>query len=320
MANEMNVLPYADIYAEEWDLFVACAINTTLLHTRRFLSYHGSRFKDCSLMIRDNKGKLLALFPAAFDPCGDSVVVSHPGATYGGLVRGEKLCGESIVSVMEAICDHYAMLGSKVIRYKAVPHIYHSQPAEDDLYALFRLNAKRYRCDLSASIKLAQRGEVSERRHRGLRKAIKNGLTVAVAMDHLDDFWGVLAANLNQRHETKPVHSFDEMRLLVSRFPEEIELVSVFIDGSLIAGVLLFHASTVSHAQYIASSEKGFELAALDMVFEHCIGRAIELGKTFFDFGINNENAGLVLNDGLYRFKSGFGAGGVVHEFYEMSL
>ncbi len=316
----MNIFPYADVYAEEWDLFVACAVNATFLHTRRFLSYHEDRFKDCSLMIYDNKDKLLALFPAALDFYDELVVVSHPGATYGGLVRGEKLRGEMLVSAMKAVCDYYAKLGKKNIKYKAIPHIYHSQPAEDDLYVLYRLNAKRYRCDLSATIRLARRGKISERRRRGLRKAMKNELITVVDIDYLDDFWAVLVENLRRRHGIKPVHSLSEMKLLVSRFPKKIELVCVLADDVLIAGVLLFHTDVVSHAQYIASSDKGFKLAALDMAFEYCVKQAAETGKIFFDFGTNNESSGLVLNEGLYGFKSEFGAGGVVYEFYEISL
>ena len=43
-------------------------------------------------------------------------------------------------------------------------------------------------------------------------------------------------------------------------------------------------------------------------------------GLQDFDFGISTEAEGMILNEGLYRFKSEFGGGGVVHEFYEMRL
>jgi hypothetical protein len=44
------------------------------------------------------------------------------------------------------------------------------------------------------------------------------------------------------------------------------------------------------------------------------------LGARYFDFGVSNEQGGQILNEGLYRFKMSFGAGGVVHEFYEVAL
>ena len=86
------------------------------------------------------------------------------------------------------------------------------------------------------------------------------------------------------------------------------------------AGVVLFSTSRVAHTQYTTSSVKGHETGALDAVFEHCIGAAQARGVRYFDFGISNEEDGRYLNAPLYQFKSEFGGGGVVHEFYEFRL
>jgi lipid II:glycine glycyltransferase (peptidoglycan interpeptide bridge formation enzyme) len=56
------------------------------------------------------------------------------------------------------------------------------------------------------------------------------------------------------------------------------------------------------------------------LIFDCAIQAARAEGKQWYDFGISNENHGVVLNDGLYRFKSEFGGGGAVHEFYELAL
>jgi hypothetical protein len=74
------------------------------------------------------------------------------------------------------------------------------------------------------------------------------------------------------------------------------------------------------HAQYTASSKMGQDVCALDVVFEHCIEKAGVSGARYFDFGISNENEGQYLNATLYEYKAEFGAGGVVHEFYELNL
>jgi len=316
----MNVVKYTDEYADEWDIFVQGSINGTLLHTRRFLSYHEDRFEDCSVMVQDMDGRTVAVFPAALVPGDCDVVMSHPGATYGGLVRGDKLRGNDVLKALTQICVYYGGMKKRTLRYKALPHIYHVQPSEDDLYAMFRMGAVRYRCDLSAAIRIARRGRISERRRRGLKKAQKKGLTVSVGLEYVGKFWEVLAANLGQRHDARPVHSVDEICQLASLFPEQIELVTARLGDSVVAGVLLFYSDEVCHAQYIASSEEGYAISALDMVFEYCIDRTQHMGISFFDFGISNEDSGKHLNDGLFRFKSEFGAGGVVHEFYELSL
>jgi hypothetical protein len=54
--------------AETWDELVARSWNGTFLHERRFISYHGERFKDVSLIIEDERGRILGVFPAALDP------------------------------------------------------------------------------------------------------------------------------------------------------------------------------------------------------------------------------------------------------------
>jgi hypothetical protein len=40
--------------------------------------------------------------------------------------------------------------------------------------------------------------------------------------------------------------------------------------------------------------------------------------KRFFDFGISNEAGGKKLNNGLSYWKESFGAGTIIHDFYEV--
>jgi len=40
--------------------------------------------------------------------------------------------------------------------------------------------------------------------------------------------------------------------------------------------------------------------------------------KTYFDFGISNEQQGRFLNRGLIEQKEGFGGRAVVHDFYRL--
>ena len=91
-------------------------------------------------------------------------------------------------------------------------------------------------------------------------------------------------------------------------------------DGLVVAGCIYFLTKRVWHAQYIAASELGHEISALDTLFSHSIQIAKNDGSRYFDFGTSNENNGWILNDGLYRYKHEFGGGGVVHEFFEIDL
>jgi CelD/BcsL family acetyltransferase involved in cellulose biosynthesis len=315
----MQARPYEEADAAEWDRFCAAAHSATFLHTRRFLSYHGSRFVDLSLIVEDG-GDWVGILPAARHPQDETCVVSHPGITYGGLLQEGALRGERMLAALQVALRHYASCGSRRLVYKTVPHIYQRTPAQDDLYALFRLNAARSRCDLSCAIDLAHRLATSERRKRSRKKAERAGTRIAEGPKQMPALWEVLKANLAREHQAVPVHSLEEIGLLVERFPENIRVVAAELDGKIEAGVVIFVTETTHHAQYIASSERGYEACALDAVFEHCISAARDAGARWFDFGTSNEDRGLVLNDGLYRFKSEFGGGGIAYEFYDLVI
>ena len=315
----LSVRHYSIADAESWDSFSAGCLQGTLLHTRRFLSYHGDRFTDCSLIIED-EGKCVGLFPAALSLSDSSFVVSHPGITYGGVLHQGGLRGDRMVVGLAEICRFFQEQGLKRLSYKAAPIFYHQAPAQDDLYALFRMQARRTRCDLSCAIDLYNRLPVSGRRRRSLKKAIKAGVEIVEGRQHLPLLWEVLRENLMLKHGAKPVHSLEEILLLVDRFPDNIRCICACLKGQLVAGVVLFVTPTAYHAQYIASCELGHEISALDFVFESAIDAAAKQGRRWFDFGISNEDQGKVLNDGLYRFKSEFGGGGAVHEFYDLDL
>ncbi len=302
-----------------WDAFCNSAHQATFLHTRRFLSYHGDRFKDRSLIIEE-EGRWVGIFPAAQHPDDEHCMVSHPGITYGGVLHTGGLRGEGIIAAMTAICSHYAEQGYAKLIYKAVPSFYHQTPAQCDLYALFRLGAIRTRCDLSSTIDLQHRAAVSERRRRSLKKAHKAGIDIREGRELLPALWQVVTDNLVRKHGTTPVHTLVEMTLLAERFSHDIRCVCGMLNDAVVAGVLVFATPVADHAQYIASSEVGYETSALDAVFEYCIATAVKEGKRWFDFGISTEKSGTLLNDGLYRFKTEFGGGGAVHEFYQLDL
>lgn len=314
----MELLPHNRNYDPDWDQFCQLSQNATFLHTRSFLNYHGNRFQDQSLIIRDS-GVLIGLFPAAVDPSNKRVIVSHPGATFGGVIHQGRLTGSKMIETLKEIINYYKKLGFSKILYKAVPHIYCTVPSQDDSYAMFRTHAKRVRCDLSSCVDLQFQRKLNSRRRRGIQKSLAV-LTISNDNRYLDQLWPVLQDNLQRKHYAMPVHSLEEMKVLLTKFPKNIQLKVGLIDDRVEAGVVLFTCQKVCHAQYIAASKIGYMCAALDAIFNDAIMSARESNKQFFDFGTSNENAGIYLNDGLYKYKTEFGGGGVVHEYFEFCL
>lgn len=318
--DDITVRGYTPENAQAWEDLVARSCNGTFLHTRRFLSYHGDRFCDTSVLLEDRRGRVVGVFPAAESPSQPGVIVSHPGLTYGGLVHDGSVRGTSMISALRDIADHYRRLGHRRLWYKAVPALYHTEPADDDLYALFRLEARRYRSDLSAAIYLDHRGRVTQRRLRSRRTAEAAGVSTEERWDDIDDFWGVLEANLARRHDTAPVHTLAEITLLHDLFPEDIVLITGRVGEVLAGGAVLFAAGPAMHMQYTATTDQGRAACVTDLVMEQAIDLARHRGYRFFDFGVSTPHEGWHLDEGLYEFKVSFGAGGVVHEHYEIDL
>lgn len=316
----MKIRPYSEADAGDWDAWVGGAINGTFLHTRRFLSYHGDRFQDVSAVIETATGKLAGVFPAAVSPQDPQLVVSHPGITFGGLVTQGNLRGAGLYEALKELMAFYAAKGFTRLQYKAVPYFYYRRPAEDDLYALFRLEARRYRCDLSATMDLTNRGTPSHGRQLGLKKAQKSGITVRAGTEYFAPFWEILNQNLAHRYGVAPVHSLAEITRLYELFPEQIQCVVGLAGDEVVAGTVLFWSEPTLHTQYIATSLKGRDFSALDVIIEACIAQARARGMRWFDFGSSTEDGGTRLNEGLYDYKTSYGATGAVQEFYELAL
>jgi hypothetical protein len=311
--------PYEAADSEAWDELVRRSVNGTFLHTRRFISYHGDRFTDRSLVVRSPRGEIVAVFPAADVEGEPGTITSHPGLTYGGLVHDGSLRGEATIRAIAAIANRYRAEGADLLRYKAIPTIYHRVPACDDLYALFRLRADRFRCDLSATVDLTQPRRVSHGRKTALKRAAKAGVELCDSWEWAPEYWVVLAQNIG-RHKSAPTHSLADIELLHDLFPDKISLLSARLRGEVVAGTVLFDARPVLHTQYIASNDTGRDASAVDLVISAAIDRAAEQGYGAFDFGISTEQGGWYLNDTLHGFKASFGAGAVLYEHFELAL
>ena len=322
-AAGMRIIRLGEKDVLRWDQFVPKTAQGVFLQSRRFLAYHGNRFKDISLLIENDKGQIRALFPAAESADNKTHVVSHPGITYGGLLHDPGCRADEIMEMVAGIRAWYREHGYRSLIYKAVPHHVQRQVVQADLYALWREGGMLVRRDLWNVLDLGQPRRVSKGHNWGYKRAIKSGLSVNVLDDkRYVSFHEMLVEGLMERHDTQPVHALEEFLDLQQRFPEEIQLWGCQTsDGELIAGLWLFKLHPKCwHTQYIIANAKGRELFATDLLLEELINRAQLAKVSYFSFGCSTEDGGLSLNAGLFSFKAGFGAGAVVQDFYEVDL
>lgn len=300
---------------EEWNEFVAQSKNGTFLFDRRFMDYHADRFQDYSLMFYD-KDRLLAVMPAHVD--GDTLV-SHGGLTYGGLVMGPGIRAVQVCEIFRELNEVLRWDGFRRVIYKAVPWIYHQQPAEEDLYALTSVcHARLIIRDISSAIIGDRKMRFSGSRKDGIRKARRRGLIVMESMD-FDAFWQILNDNLTSKYGIRPVHSAEELKLLHSRFPDKIRLYMVFEGEEPVGGTILFLTPQALHTQYISATPEGKACGAIDLLFDHLINTAYS-DYRYIDFGKSTSSNSADLNENLIFQKEGFGARAVCYDTYEWTL
>lgn len=309
----MKVSRYLPEQAGAWDELVAGSRNGCFMHRRGYLDYHADRFSDWSLMVHNEQEQLVACLPA--NRSGDTLV-SHGGITYAGLIMSPRLGQSGCLAAFEAMLDFLRAHGLRQLSYKATPHVFHRLPAADDLYALFRCGARLVRRDASTVISLADPAEMTKGRKSSIGKARRLGVCVEPSTD-IAGFHSLLRDAL-ARHGATPVHSEAELALLMSRFPGNIRIYTAFHEGRPVATTLLFLDNHFVHTQYMASSEAGRAVCALDLLIGEMI---LQHGdRRHFSFGISTEEAGQVLNSGLIAQKEGFGGHTVVHDFYLLDL
>jgi hypothetical protein len=305
---------FAPAHSGLWNEFVGRSKNGTFLFHRDYLEYHADRFEDHSLLAFQDQ-KLAALLPA--NRAGD-MLISHGGLTYGGWVTDDRTRTGTMLDLFTALADHAANLGIRQLIYKPVPAIYHRILGDEDLYALFRNQARLIRRDVSSAIRLGARLPLTKGRKCGLKLARAQRLDVQRS-DRIAEFMELEAALLHEKHGVQPTHTPTEMLLLAGRFPDNIKLFAAARDGQLLGGVLIYESNMVAHAQYIASTPEGRECSALDAIMDHLLNEVYR-DKPYFDFGISTEADGRYLNHGLIENKESYGARAVVYDRYELRV
>lgn len=312
--SAVSFTPYAAEDQAVWDAFVRGSKNGLFLFLRAYLEYHSDRFADDS-RIAWKAGRPIALLPA--NRTGETVV-SHGGLTFGGFVTDNSMRAAPMLELFDRLLELLGESGATELVYKAVPHVYHRAPAEEDIYALHKVGARLAKREISSAIHLASRPRPSKGRRWMLARAGREGLEIRPSDDY-ETFMKIVEERVQSRYGVTPTHSAAELRLLAERFPDEIALVGAFRGAELLAGVVIYASGPVAHTQYIGTTAEGREIGAGDLVIEHLISERYS-DREWFSFGISTEKDGRHLNESLIEYKESFGARAIVHDTYSVSL
>jgi hypothetical protein len=311
----MKIQRYDESCKTLWDDFVRTSKNGVFLFYRDYMEYHADRYRDFSLLFFDGRGKLKAVMPANV---ADNTFFSHGGLTFGGVVSGVKMKMSTMLEIFDALGRFLRENGVRRLIYKAVPHIYHRMPAEEDLYALFLAGARLVRRDVASAIPREPRLAFNRDRERGIRLGKEAGLEIGRDIDFAG-FMALAQDALTEKYRLLPAHTPEEMTLLAGRFPDHIKLFAARKEGVLTGGVIVYESAQVAHAQYKFADAAGKKCGATDLVLDYLINDYYR-EKPYFDFGISTERDGRYLNAGLIENKERYGARSIVYDFYEWDV
>jgi lipid II:glycine glycyltransferase (peptidoglycan interpeptide bridge formation enzyme) len=254
---------------------------------------------------------------------GKRILVSHPGASYGGLVLAPDAGIREVDTIIVTLLSYAQKNGFQEIQMTLPPIIYHQQPSHYLDFSLFRHGFHYRKREVSSiiSLKYSDDNILSTFRSESrtsVRKAIKSGVYIETSQD-IADFYSILKTNLKMRHNVSPTHTLDELKRLTALMANDIQLFSAFLADQMIAGMMIFVCnSRVLLAFYISHLEKYQSYRPVNILMYEVIKWAVSQGFSYLDLGIFTVN--MKPNWGLGRFKESFGAHGIFRDRFYIDL
>lgn len=331
----MTVIPYSINKKDLWNHFVSSSKSGSFILHRNFIDFQDEVYFDCSVLVYDvseisdteadhtlDPNYLLAVFPANWVE-SERCVYSHQGLPYGGLILKDEVTAKEVANILQAIMLYYLryMQAEKVI-YKAIPYIYSAYPSAEDLYSLFRANAKLVDRQLSSALFIKNPIRMNPIRMRKAKRAIDYGFYIDRLTDgdnvSLTAYWDLLT-RVKAENGTTPDHTLEDIARLMQNFPKEIKLYLVRSGSDIVSGAIVFECKRVAYIYYLVSTEEGRLQGAVDLLLRHLINERYKQME-FIDMGPSNYRNRWDINESILHQKEEFGGRAVCYDTYEVYL
>ena len=313
---DVNVVRYHEELREKWEKFLSRTVNGTFLQSRAFLEYHKDRFVDHSLLFYRGS-ELIAICPA-IEREGENgkEFISHQGSTFGSILVGTDFYTISNVGELVNALDEYLKAnGFTYALIKNTGELFTKERGDLLDYSFFHNDYHHYD-ELSFGMPLANvdPNDVPKSFRSKTRNLFKSSLKGGLVFrelandEEIKEFYSILEISL-ARHETKPVHSLEEIYdLCHNRIPTYVKFYGAFNGEQMVSGSMVFDFGDTFHTQYLASLPEFLYLKSMDFLVGNLVIEAKNKNYKNFSFGISTEERGKVLNENLAKFKEGFGA------------
>ena len=306
-----TIKKYQADFQKDWDDLIKRSSNGTFLHFRNYMDYHAHRFEDFSLMIYEDL-KLRAVLPA--HRIGNALY-AHKGLTYSDFIFQKKLKTERKFAIVE---QTLAFLNRQNIQYlfiNAIPFTFQSVTDETCAYIYHKTGASIEKILPFFTIDNRNGIKPNENRRKNHKKLSKLNYQITDNITDLPGFWQIVQNNLQNRYETNPVHSTEEINLLAERFPEQIKLFTIKSNNQILAGALVYFINQTAHFQYIHASDTTESRQAVEFLTFELIRKFRDYAYiSFGNSAVSHNN----LNKNLVYWKESLGCQIVNQLFFKI--
>ncbi len=243
------------------------------------------------LAARDNEGKMQGILPLVYlrSPLFGNVIVSVPFFNYGGLLCSCTEAEHALLSEAEKIKENLR------VGHLELRHMGRSSPG---------LVTKNHKVTMILDLLPDEESQwqgFSAKVRNQVRKAQKAGLETKLGgLSLLDGFYDVFCRNM--RDLGTPVYAKAFFRNILRVFPEHTRILSVYLNGKVIASALLTWYRDSLEVPWASSNRDYRDLCPNNLLYWEAIRFAVGMGVKSFDFGRSTPD------HGTFRFKKQWGA------------
>jgi hypothetical protein len=301
---------------ESWEKALQGASNATLFHEHHFLDYHPvGRFDNHHIIFWVGEEPRAVMTGAVREENGKRVLVSYPGASYGGLIHPPGLSFNAADHLIQTLIRYAAKSGFNAVQLTQPPSIYTGWPDDVITFQLLRHGFTYVKREITQAIPLVYPdGDIFKtlcnKTRTAVRKALKAGLRVEenieLSDENLEVFYPLLLDN-RARLGVTPTHSLDELKKLRNLIRDRLSLSLVYHRDIPVAGILNFICNPrVLLIFYVCHDWNYQEHRPVPLLVYRTMQWAYRRGFRYLDFGTSTLN--MEPNRGLIKFKENFGS------------
>jgi len=281
------------------------------------MEYHKDRFDDYSLMVY-NSEQLIAILPANISK---DTLHSHQGLTYGGLVFKKDLNSDQIEDIYGDILFFLKAKNIKSLVIKSLPDFYNFQsPKPANLWQAQGSSSVITRNKI-LTIDYNSEFKIHKTKLKRYKKLEQNNFEIREGKQEFKEFWNtILVKRLQEKHNSKPVHSLKEIEYLHAQFEHRILQYNIYKDNEILAGITILNKGLVVKSQYGMASINGERLNALDILFVFLINKYKEEGMQYFSMGTVNDDSKSGYSEGMLKQKQELGCSTYFQDIIKLDL